>query len=120
MVDLGFTAKEYALLIPILTVCLVILIVTITFMVKKLKPKKITKDGITFEEDSPVSPHKQCGHGRDWVQILAEHVGIYNPSAGTWQTGNGQCSGLIISDGVNYRLHNSESVPLAVYYRKLA
>lgn len=73
MVDLGFTAREYALLIPILTACLVILIVTITFMVKKLKPKKITKDGVTFEEDSPVSPHKQCGHGRDWVQILAEH-----------------------------------------------
>lgn len=45
-------------------------------------------------------------------------LGIYY--SGSWMTGGAPVSGLVISDGVNYRVTNSSGVDLALYYRKLA
>ena len=44
-------------------------------------------------------------------------LGIYSGSG--WQTGN-VCNGLILSDGVNYRISSTSQDPLTVFYRKLA
>lgn len=69
----SFTATEYIALLITATVCLTVILTVAAIVIKRLKIRKITKDGITTGEDISVSPHKQCSHGRDWVQILAEH-----------------------------------------------